>query len=96
MHTAAMPSRGSPCWIGAGSNTPLIEARLIQMSDKSATVALLDEADPPSVCNLLFTPDGKVGRRCELVWKMGDIIHLAVKEPLPGRFTSGDLTILLA
>jgi hypothetical protein len=77
-----MPDREQQkCWISAGL-TSLLEGRVISLSDSIATVELDVPAAVPEECNLLFTPDGKVGRRCALVRQTGKEVILSIK----GRF----------
>jgi hypothetical protein len=52
------------------------------MSEEVALVELIDEGPPPEVCNLLFTPDGKVARKCQVVRLQGNLVQLAVRERL--------------
>jgi hypothetical protein len=66
------------CWISAGL-TPLLEGRVISLSESVATVELDVPAAVPEQCNLLFTADGKVGRRCALVRQSGSEVVLSIK-----------------
>ena len=55
------------------------EGRLIRVSESVATVELESPGAIPEQCNLIFTPDGKVGRRCELMRQSGRTIVLSIK-----------------
>ena len=62
---------GRPCWIGAGLSN-LLEAQVRDISATGATVALATVvALPEEECNLYFTSDCKVGRRCIVVRQEG-------------------------
>lgn len=54
------------CWIGAGL-AHLIEARVREISANGAVVLLAVVSPVPEECNLFFTSDCKVGRKCVVV-----------------------------
>ena len=66
------------CWLGAGLSKPLLEARLVKMTDNEAIVCMKCPDLPPPVCNLLFSPSANIGRRCRVISQVGNVVQLAI------------------
>jgi hypothetical protein len=79
---SCMKNESWNCWLGAGLSSPLLEARMVRMTDNTAIVCLKDNHSPPSVCDLLFEPGSNVGRRCRVISHVGNVVQLAIQGPL--------------
>jgi hypothetical protein len=66
------------CWIGAGL-TNLLEGRVLELTDTIARVELISPAVVPEECNLFFTPDCKVGRKCAVIRQVGSEVLLSIQ-----------------
>lgn len=62
---------GRPGWIDIGGGTPLRLCMINDLSDTGAGITLATEDNLPREFILLFSPRGRVGRRCRLVWQTG-------------------------
>ena len=64
------PRRGVdyPCWFSIDSNTSLIQGRVRDVSQGGARVACMMHPQLPATVDLYMTEDGRVGRRCKVVW----------------------------
>jgi hypothetical protein len=65
------------CWV-RGELGDLVEGRAIELSPRIAKIKLSSASLIPEECNLLFTPDGRVGRRCVLVQQTADHVTLCI------------------
>jgi hypothetical protein len=78
MHTAmSMEKRrsnrrpiGQRAWLDFGPDTRMHQCFIKDMSDTGARLALALSAIPHEFV-LQFSPDGSVGRRCEVRWRSG-------------------------
>lgn len=57
------------CWIGAGDPSELIEGNVRNIADGGAMVVFSTPAKIPGTVDLYMTPDGRVGRRCKVIWR---------------------------
>ena len=57
------------CWIAPESNQSLIECFFRDISHSGAKLILHAEIKLPSKFDLYLTPDGTVGRQCEVMWQ---------------------------
>lgn len=64
------------CWLGTAAASPLVMGRVRNISEGGAKVTCRAPADVPDTFDLFMTPDGKVGRRCKVVWRLNDAIGL--------------------
>ncbi len=64
------------CWIGAGETSPLVEGSVRNISEGGAKVVCRAQIDVPETIDLYMTQDGRVGRRCKVVWRSDEAIGL--------------------
>ena len=64
------------CWIGAGDPSQLIEGSVRNISDGGAMVVCRTGAEIPETIDLYITQDGRVGRRCKVVWRSNEAMGL--------------------
>ena len=69
------PAANRTCWLTAGS-MPLRTATVLSTGDKEAVVRLHEIWDVPAECELYFTFNCAVGRRCTVKEREGDIVTL--------------------
>jgi hypothetical protein len=71
-----------PCWLDAGPDHPPIACRFVNISKSGAMIICADPALFPAEFNLYFTRDGRVGRKCIVVWRNGNELglHLASRD----------------
>ena len=62
------------CWLGGAGQ--LIEGQVRNISEGGAKIVCRAPADVPDTFNLFMTQDGKVGRRCKVIWRLDDAIGL--------------------
>ena len=60
------------CWLGAANEPPVIRARVRNISEGGAKVIYPPNTEVPDTIDLYMTADGKVGRRCKVVWRSED------------------------
>jgi hypothetical protein len=82
------PRRGVdyPCWFSIDSNTSFIVGRVRDVSQGGARVACATHTQLPATVDLYMTENGKVGRRCKVVWNSQDefgLMFLGPTAPLP-------------
>ena len=58
-----------PCWLRTDSSSHLAPARISNFSKGGARVSYVSHIQIPDKLDLLMTEDGKVGRRCKVVWR---------------------------
>jgi hypothetical protein len=76
------------CWFDTNSARQLIEARLCNISQGGAKVYCATQAELPDSFDLYMTSDGKVGRRCKVVWRSEKEIGLMFLGHAAGASTS--------
>ena len=59
------------CWVAAGPTQSFSECFLSDISNTGAKLVLERERKLPDKFDLYMTPDGSVGRNCEVVWQTG-------------------------
>src|SRR4051812_14925107 len=64
------------CWLSTESTSRLIQGRVSNISAGGAMVVCPAQAEIPDSLELYMTPDGKVGRRCKVVWRSDNAIGL--------------------
>jgi hypothetical protein len=64
------------CWLGGAGAEQLIEGQVRNISEGGAKIVCRAPADVPDTFNLFMTQDGKVGRRCKVIWRLDDAIGL--------------------
>ncbi len=64
------------CWIGAGDAPQLVEGNVRNISEGGAKVVCHAQIDLPETVDLYMTRDGRVGRRCKVVWRSDDAVGL--------------------
>ncbi len=64
------------CWFAPAGAPQLIEGHVRNISAGGAKVECRSLTDVPDVLDLYMTRDGKVGRRCKVVWRSEDAIGL--------------------
>jgi hypothetical protein len=74
-----MKNNSYQCWLGAGLSMPLLEARLVTISENDAVVCLKCDDAPPPVCDLLFAPGVNIGRKCRVVSQVGNVVRLKIQ-----------------
>jgi hypothetical protein len=57
-----------PCWFSIDRTTSLIQGRVRDVSQGGARVACDMHPQLPATVELYMTEDGRVGRRCKVVW----------------------------
>jgi hypothetical protein len=55
---------------------PLRTASVLEVSDKTAIVALHEPTPLPAECELYFTFNCTVGRKCRIAERTGDVVSL--------------------
>jgi hypothetical protein len=68
---------GTRAWVDFGPDARTHQCFIKDMSDTGARLALATSVPIPPEFVLQFSPDGSVGRRCELRWRSG--IEIGVK-----------------
>ncbi|HYI87068.1 MAG TPA: PilZ domain-containing protein [Burkholderiales bacterium] len=63
------------CWLRPANAAQLMKAHVRNISEGGAKVACPPDAIPDTV-EMLMTQDGKVGRRCKVVWRSDDAVGL--------------------
>jgi hypothetical protein len=58
-----------PCWLRTDSSSHLAPARISNFSKGGARISYVSHIQIPDKLDLLMTEDGKVGRRCKVVWR---------------------------
>ncbi len=64
------------CWIAAGDHSNLIQANVRNISEGGAKVVCRAQAELPETIDLYMTQDGRVGRRCKVVWRSEEAMGL--------------------
>jgi hypothetical protein len=64
------------CWIGAGDASTLVQASVQNISEGGAKVVCRAQVEIPETVDLYMTQDGRVGRRCKVVWRSDDALGL--------------------
>ena len=64
------------CWIALDPDQSLTECFLCNISNTGAKLVLQTESKIPDKLDLYLTPDGRVGRKCEVVRQSGKEIGL--------------------
>jgi len=59
-------------WVAVGDETPAKGCTVADVSETGARLELESPGDLPKEFWLLLSRDGKVRRRCELVWQTGE------------------------
>ena len=65
------------CWIALETIQSLAECFLRDVSHTGAKIILQTESKLPKTFDLYLTPNGNVGRNCELIWQDG--LEIGVK-----------------
>jgi PilZ domain len=75
------------CWIAAANAAELTQGHVRNISEGGAKVECRANTEIPDTIDLYMTLDGKVGRRCKVVWRSEDAIGLmfVAKASLPTR-----------
>lgn len=60
-----------PAWIDVGNGVALRLCRVADISETGAGISLATDDTLPAQFTLLFTPTGRPGRRCRVVWQDG-------------------------
>ena len=68
---------GTRAWVDFGPDARMHQCFIKDMSDTGACLALAFAVAVPHEFVLQFSPDGSVGRRCEVRWRSG--IEIGVK-----------------
>ena len=68
---------GQPAWIDLGPGSRIYQCFMKNMSETGARLALSREA--PDQFVLQFSPDGSVGRRCQVIWRSRSGTEVGVK-----------------
>jgi len=68
---------GTRAWVDFGPDARMHQCFIKDMSDTGARLALVLSVPVPHQFVLQFSPDGSVGRRCEVRWRSG--IEVGVK-----------------
>src|SRR5262245_45972391 len=63
------------CWLGA-TGTAQLEGRVRNISEGGVKVVCRAQGDVPDTVDLYMTKDGKVIRRCKVVWRSEDALGL--------------------
>jgi hypothetical protein len=58
-----------PCWLRTDNSYHLAPARISNFSKGGARISYVAHIQIPDKFDLLMTEDGKVGRRCKVVWR---------------------------
>lgn len=75
------------CWIGAGLRN-LLDGRIQKITETGANIELLTPVAVPEECNLYFTTDCQVGRKCKVISQTGSVVRLSFQgriEPMSDR-----------
>ena len=64
------------CWIGGTGVAQLIKARVRNISAGGAKVVCPVQNEIPDTVDLYMTQDGKIRRRCKVVWRSEDAMGL--------------------
>lgn len=62
---------GRPAWIDVGKGAGLLLCLVYNISDTGVGMRLATDDTLPAQFTLLFTPTGRPGRRCRVVWQDG-------------------------
>jgi hypothetical protein len=68
-------------WIDSGDNTPSRRCLVADVSESGARIELDTPAELPKQFWLLLSRDGKVHRRCEVIWQTGE--HVGARYLMP-------------
>lgn len=73
------------CWLAAAGASPSVKGQVRNISKGGAKV-VCPHSDVPDIVDLHMTQDGKVARRCKVVWRSEDAIGLmfVAKAEAPG------------
>ena len=63
---------GRPAWIDPGKGAPLLLCMVYDVSDTGAGIKLATDDALPAKFTLLFSPTGRPGRPCRVVWQDGN------------------------
>lgn len=74
---------GRPAWIDVGKGVPLLLCVVYDVSDTGAGMKLSTEDTLPAKFSLLFSPTGRPGRRCRVVWQDGHRVGCEFVERVP-------------
>lgn len=80
------------CWVAPADGTDLFEGKVINISEGGAKVACSSHPDADTI-DLYMTRDGKVGRRCKVVWRSEDAVGLMFVAKATLRHESGTVEI---
>jgi hypothetical protein len=64
------------CWVGGPNAPQLVQGKILNISEGGAKVVCGQQSDIPDDLDLYMTLDGKVGRRCKVVWRSDDALGL--------------------
>src|SRR5687767_11768051 len=72
-------------WVAVGDSSPAKSCTVADVSETGARLELESPGDLPKEFWLLLSRDGKVRRRCEVVWQTGDQVgaRYMTQAPLP-------------
>jgi hypothetical protein len=75
------------CWVGGPDAPQLIQGKILNISEGGAKVVCGRLNEIPDDLHLYMTLDGKVARRCKVVWRSDDALGLmfVAKMTLPSR-----------
>jgi hypothetical protein len=71
-----------PAWIELSAGSEATYCTVLDMSAEGARIALPVAAELPEEFRLLFSRDGRDGRRCRLIWRLEDQIGVNYLEPV--------------
>jgi hypothetical protein len=70
-------------WIDPGDRTPSRRCMVADVSESGARIELDTPAELPKEFWLLLSRDGKVHRRCQLMWQTGEHVGARYLTPAP-------------
>jgi hypothetical protein len=70
-------------WVAVGDDSPAKACMVADVSETGARIELESPGDLPKEFWLLLSRDGKVRRRCELVWQTGEQVGARYLMPAP-------------
>jgi hypothetical protein len=81
-HTRRHPLRYA-AWVAVGDDTPAKSCTVADVSETGVRIELESPGELPKEFWLLLSRDGKVRRRCELVWQTGEQVGARYLMPAP-------------
>jgi len=78
---------GRPAWLDVGSGAELVLCLVYDISETGAGIKLSCDDTLPAQFTLLFSPTGRPGRRCRVVWQNGHQLgcEFVGRKPLKGQ-----------